>query len=102
MTEVKWDRRAIANLVQSRDAIKGVEETGRAVEKTAEMLAGFSRSASTGITSEMGIDAKGPHCDVGYDKTRRGWHLFFFEVGTVNHGPRPHLRVALAKHTKRR
>lgn len=55
------------------------------------------RLADSIETSDVERDAEGPYIDVGYDKTKPGWVLWFHEVGTSHHPARPHLRPALTQ-----
>lgn len=48
-------------------------------------------------TGDPETDAEGVYIDVGYDKTKPGWVLWFHEVGTVDEPARPHLRPALTE-----
>ncbi len=41
------------------------------------------------------VDADGMHIDVGYDRTKPGFVLWWHEVGTRDYPATPHLRPAL-------
>ncbi|WP_394620949.1 hypothetical protein JNUCC0626_18200 [Lentzea sp. JNUCC 0626] len=50
---------------------------------------------SEAIISVPGEDSESLYVDVGYSKHHPGFYLWWWEVGTVNHAARPHLRPAL-------
>lgn len=67
---------------------------GSRVRDEARKSAPFRKYAGA-ITTELGADSIGPFVDVGYAKSHPGFVLWWWEVGTRNHGARPHLRPAL-------
>lgn len=94
---IEWDRRALDQLYRGPLVEQALRVAGDDVRDGARANAQpISASLADAIwTDEPTEDAEGPYIDVGYNKQRPGWVLWFHEVGTINHPARPHLRPAV-------
>lgn len=95
---VNWDRAALKALETSEAMQSMLHRAGNAVRDQARAnvqghYPGTRRDRA--IYTESDTDAQSAFANVGYDKTRPGWVLFYSEVGTLHMSPRPHLRRAL-------
>lgn len=68
---------------------------GRQVRDEARGNARSISQKTDAIVSQVGSDTYGIYADIGYSRHHPGFFLWWYEVGTVRHGPRPHLRPAL-------
>lgn len=95
---LRLNRAAIEDLARSGDARRLMDSAGAAVRdearRTAAAVSGWRTSA---IVHEVDQDADGVYANIGYDKSKPGFVLFFHEVGTSKHGPTPHLRPAIQR-----
>lgn len=85
---------ALESLVRT-DGVAMLNEIGRRVRDEARRNAASITRKTAAIVTENGADALGPFVDVGYARHHPGFFLWWHEVGTRNHGARPHLRPAL-------
>lgn len=85
---------ALDSLVR-RNGVPLLNEVGRRVRDEARRNARSITAKTAAIVTESGSDAVGPFVDVGYLRHHPGFFLWWWEVGTRNHGARPHLRPAL-------
>jgi len=92
--DVRLYPRALDTLVLGHEGRATLADVARRVRNAARANAPFPKYASA-ITTESGTDSLGPYADIGYAKSHPGFVLWFWEVGTKNHGPRPHLRPAV-------
>lgn len=94
---VRLSRAALAQLAQGPEIGKALEAEGKRVRDTARVNARtISSRLSNAIESTPAeVDKDGIYVDVGYDKRKPGWVLWFHEVGTSRHRASPHLRPAL-------
>ncbi len=95
--EIHFDRGALDDLSRGPLVKQVLRVYGDQVRDRARTNAvPISQSLADSIwTDEPDEDAEGAFVDVGYNKTRPGWVLWFHEVGTALYPPRPHLRPAL-------
>lgn len=89
---------AINSLADERDVVAAVEKVGKQVEQRARQNARvISPHLADAITAmPPASDSKGSHVDIGYDKAKPGFALWWHEVGTVNNPATPHLRPAIS------
>jgi hypothetical protein len=99
MTDFELDRAALARLFKSDTAwLKdvGIKVRDLARANVPEDLKGNrAPNAEQAIVSVVGGDEQGPFVDVGYSRHHPGFYLWWYEVGTPDAAPRPHLRPAL-------
>lgn len=96
MSDVEIDRAALARYINTgADSVVFMRRLGNEVRDEARRNAGAISDKTDAIVSEMGADAGGIFTDVGYAKHHPGFFLWWWEVGTQYHAPRPHLRPAL-------
>ncbi len=95
--DIQLDRAALENMARGPIMEQVLRVYGDQVRDRARANAvGISQRLADAIwTDEPDVDAEGAFVDVGYNKTRPGWVLWFHEVGTTKFPARPHLRPAL-------
>lgn len=85
-------------------ALDGIVRRSGVVRRVAREMRDEARDAASGIAGrsethaiavEDGVDAEGPYSDLGYRKDHPGFFLWWWEVGTKNHPPTPHLRPTM-------
>jgi hypothetical protein len=94
LEEVRIDALAVAGLAHGQDAARYIAKLGQDVRDRARLTAASISNKTDAIISVPGEDVTSVYADVGYDKHHPGFFLWWWEVGTVNHPPRPHLRPA--------
>ena len=95
--KIEWDRRALDDLSRGPLVAQALRVAGDRVRDQARRNAApiSQRLADAIWTDEPAEDGESAYVDVGYNRERPGWVLWFHEVGTINHPARPHLRPAL-------
>ena len=97
MTRIKFDQAALrwylTNSEDSKALFRKVSEEIR--DEARQGAQAVSPNKTDAIVSQLGADSEGIYADVGYARHHPGFFLWWWEVGTVHHGPRPHLRPAL-------
>lgn len=89
---------ALQKMMMSANVNAFLAKTGTDIRDRARQNAGVFASPehTSAITYEVGRDDEGPYVDIGYMRHHPGFFLWWWEVGTKNHKPRPHLRPALS------
>lgn len=93
--DVRLDSSAVRAYMVGSEMMALGHTVGRVVRDRARSGARAISDKSDAIIYEVGVDGAGVHVDVGYAKHHPGFYLWWWEVGTQNHAPRPHLRPAL-------
>lgn len=89
-------RRGIADAVDGPATEAMLRDHGdRVRDRARDNARAVSDRLADALWSEPGRDTDGAFVDVGYNRTRPGWVLWFHEVGTIRHPATPHLRPAL-------
>lgn len=96
MSTVNFDAAALAEFMLGDEAKRFVNSIGREVRDRARTNAAPISDKTDAIISVPGQDDEGLYVDVGYSTHHPGFYLWWWEVGTVNHPPRPHLRPAIS------
>lgn len=92
---LRLDRGALERMVQGPDGQKLMRLVGEDIRDRARINARVITDKTGAIISQVGVDTQSVYVDIGYDKHHPGFFLWWWEVGTKNHPPRPHLRPAL-------
>lgn len=92
---------AVRRVIDHEMAKDYIADLGEQVRDRARVNARGISDKTDAIVSVPGEDADGVYARIGYDKHHPGFVLWWHEVGTVNHPPRPHLRPALQQVTHR-
>jgi HK97 gp10 family phage protein len=95
VADLNIDRRALAALANGPEAQRALREAAIVIRDRARATASTFSTNSDAIEVETGTDGGGIYADIGYLKHHPGFYLWWQEVGTVNHPPRPHLRPAV-------
>lgn len=95
MNTVSIDPGALLRLLGEGESKKFFSAVGREVRDRARANASWSNLNDAIIVVDGFEEGIGPYADVGYDKTKPGFSLWWTEVGTVKQVARPHLRPAL-------
>lgn len=105
MASVEIDGHALAALIRGEEMQRYMGRVGREVRDRARANAKSVVPPTSGtgtptdaIIAVTGTDDEGAYVDVGYSKHHPGFYLWWWEVGTVNHPARPHLRPAASPH----
>lgn len=95
-TEIRIYRAALNELAHSDMVRAGLEAAADGVRDRARVSAApISARLAAALDTESGEDTESQFVDVGYNKRKPGWVLWFAEVGTTNQRAQPHLRPAL-------
>lgn len=94
------NKAAMDSIMSSPQVKTALKQAGKKVQDRARELArpivpNHSRALNAIVVTEPTLGPDGWESKLGYDKTKDGWFLFYHEVGTINHGPTPHLRPAV-------
>ncbi len=91
------DESALLDFVNGREGRRMLKSYAVDVRERARVKAGEidGQLAFAIVESDVVRDADGIHVDVGYDKRKPGFVLFWHEVGTRDYPATPHLRPAL-------
>lgn len=95
MIDVSLWSGALDELLLGNEGRAILADYARRVRDGARVNARAISNKTAAITTESGVDSLGPYADVGYAKSHPGFYLWWWEVGTRNHAPVPHLRPAL-------
>lgn len=94
-TRINIDESAVKAMEHGPEGVRAVKAAGRVVRDEARVGARAVSNKTGAIVMEVDADERSVFARVGYKKRHPGFFLWWWEVGTVNHGPRPHLRPAL-------
>ena len=89
------DKAAIAAITGWGETQASIRKVGMEVRDAARSNAKAITSKTDAIVTQTGRDEQGVYADVGYARHHPGFFLWWWEVGTRFHAPRPHLRPAL-------
>lgn len=95
MIDVSLWSGALDELLLGHEGRDVLQSFARRVRDEARTNARAISNKTAAIATEDGTDSLGPYADVGYTKSHPGFFLWWWEVGTRNHPPIPHLRPAL-------
>jgi hypothetical protein len=97
----KLNQAALDRILASNEVKIALEKEGKRVQSKARRLARpivpqHVKATEAIIVTDPVLGPDGWESKLGYDKNHEGWFLWFHEVGTINHGPTPHLRPAVS------
>jgi hypothetical protein len=95
ITRVDIDMTVVRAMVNGPGGRKLFGDIGRKIRDRARINARVISDKTDAIISVVDVDERGIRASVGYKKRHPGFYLWWWEVGTRNHAPRPHLRPAL-------